>query len=356
MSRSNKSNNIDQSTLVLTQVIFRHGHRSPDQKLNYPGDPYELEPYLPYGRGELTLIGRKQCFAFGQTLRNRYSKFLGPDYVNGLVEAKSSEISRARTTLQLVLAGLFPPSSTSKIHDTLNWQPVPFTYKPLKEDALIGRAIVNMYQHEDHPEFRKTANSQEVIKCIEEDLKWNVRVQAQCLLLFDTLKTQIGVGLEMPKWCVEIFPNKLKKEFEDFTKHNFARKDFIIGGFGEFIKEINNIMTQKVEEITRNGEKLPKIFLYSGHDINIAGILSIFKQFDSTKWPNYMSNITFELHKIDGEFYVKILHQNGPEDAKNLSNEEKLNILKLPNSNEEMCKLSEFTKHVQEYFPTATKL
>ena len=52
--------------------------------------------------------------------------------------AQSTGVARTKTSLQLVLAGLYPPSHTSlEWNKNLNWLPIPYDYQPLNEDTLL---------------------------------------------------------------------------------------------------------------------------------------------------------------------------------------------------------------------------
>lgn len=74
-------------------------------------------------------------YNLGKVLRQRYDKFLGV-YTPDIVEAWSSNVNRTKTSLQLVLAGLFPPVGLQKWDDGLNWQPIPFNTLPISQDVV----------------------------------------------------------------------------------------------------------------------------------------------------------------------------------------------------------------------------
>lgn len=50
-----------------------------------------------------------------------------------------------------------------------------------------------------------------------------------------------------------------------------------------------------------------KIFLYSGHDMNIAHTLRALKSF-KPHVPAYASHIIFEVHRIDSEYGFKVFY------------------------------------------------
>lgn len=52
-------------------IIYRHGDRTPVDM--YPTDPWKNESFWPVKFGQLTNTGKRQHYALGQWLRNRYS-------------------------------------------------------------------------------------------------------------------------------------------------------------------------------------------------------------------------------------------------------------------------------------------
>lgn len=49
----------------------------------------------------------------------------------------STGVSRTKMSLQLILAGLWPPQGTDlEWNKNLNWQPITFDYQPLTEDNV----------------------------------------------------------------------------------------------------------------------------------------------------------------------------------------------------------------------------
>ncbi|VDM72006.1 unnamed protein product [Strongylus vulgaris] len=81
---------VDDMELVLVQVVWRHGDRSPT--LTHPTDPLQ-EDYWKFGGGgwgQLSPIGMKQHFEFGQQLRKYY---VDTGYLSSRYDAK--EVSQS---------------------------------------------------------------------------------------------------------------------------------------------------------------------------------------------------------------------------------------------------------------------
>ena len=68
-------------------------------------------------------------------LRQRYSTFLGGSYKYGSVYAYSSDIDRTKMSLQLVLAGIYPPTLNDGGYIQLF--PIPTHNVPILVDNLL---------------------------------------------------------------------------------------------------------------------------------------------------------------------------------------------------------------------------
>ena len=68
-------------------------------------------------------------------LRKRYSTFLGRSHTYGSVYAYSTDIDRTKMSLQLVLAGIYPPTLTDSGY--LELSPIPAYYEPLIVDNIL---------------------------------------------------------------------------------------------------------------------------------------------------------------------------------------------------------------------------
>ena len=105
---------------------------------------------------------------------------------------------------------------------------------------------------------------------------------------------------------------------------------------GRFLPEIK----EKILEII-SGPNL-KLAIFSGHDSTISPLLCAFKVFDGS-YPDFASNITFEIYSGKDSHYIKMLY-NG-------------NALKIPSclpvpGNDQLCTLQDFVSHMDKLTPT----
>lgn len=76
-------------------------------------------------------------YKLGESLRKKYNNFLGEIIKSELLSVKNSSFKRTNESLQLVLAGLFPPQGKQKWNEKLNWQPIPIGYDPRDQYVIF---------------------------------------------------------------------------------------------------------------------------------------------------------------------------------------------------------------------------
>lgn len=74
-------------------------------------------------------------FETGSWLRSRYNKFLGETYDPKQFYVQTTDSDRTKMSAQLMCAGIWPPKGYQK-WGPLDWQPIPASYQPLKEDSV----------------------------------------------------------------------------------------------------------------------------------------------------------------------------------------------------------------------------
>lgn len=121
----------------------------------------------------------------GKYLKERYSDFIGKEFKLEVssswrpvqlaadachyqeIHAQSTDVSRTKMSLQLVLAGLFTPNTTPlEWNKELDWHPIPYSYEPLDQDTLLlvrtkcpryYEALENVFANEAAEEIKKSA-------------------------------------------------------------------------------------------------------------------------------------------------------------------------------------------------------
>jgi prostatic aicd phosphatase len=139
-----------------------------------------------------------QMYDLGSFLKNRYRHFLGNLYHSSDVHAQSTGVSRAKMSLQLVLAGLFPPRGTAlEWNHRLNWQPFDIKYENLNEDSLLLVRKSCPRYHEELERVLMTqvndeiSSNQELMNDLSRLTGLNVTTPDDVQSIFSTLKAEV---------------------------------------------------------------------------------------------------------------------------------------------------------------------
>nr|XP_012231970.1 PREDICTED: uncharacterized protein LOC105677729 [Linepithema humile] len=338
-----------QPELKLVNVIFRHGDRTPDNKNEmYPNDPYLNYSFYPEGLGQLTITGKQREYELGKFLRDRYKDFLGDIYLPKLVVAHSSDYDRTKMSLQLVLAALFPPLNIrQQWNRDLNWQPIPATY--------IKRVDDNFFLADECPlflvEYNRVLNSPETIekkaplkdminkltqltgKTMEKPLDW--------YYLYHTFVAESSMNLTLPEWAYEYYPdgllfNAIVISYDIANSTPLLRRLYA----GPIIRAVlNNIKAAQTSSET-------KIYLYSGHETNIATLLHAFNVYKPHA-PEYSSAVILELLEQDKQYYIRLLYYRGIPPI--------IDVLEIPGC-EVLCPFNTFVKLTRDLIPSDKEL
>ncbi|XP_033302567.1 venom acid phosphatase Acph-1-like isoform X1 [Bombus vosnesenskii] len=341
-----------QAELKLVNVLFRHGDRTPDATNDekYPNDPYLDNPFYPMGRGQLTNNGKMREYVLGQFLRQRYDHFLGDVYRSEAVSAISSDYDRTKMSLQLVLAGLFPPSNLQRWNHDLNWQPIPAKYLRRYEDNLFLPEDCLLFTIEYNRVLQSPAGKQEIgkySKLMRQLTEWtgkNISTPWDMYYIYHTLMAESSLGLTLPEWSHAIFPNGELLNATIFS-YNIANSTPLLKRLygGPFLRIVTRHMLNHVTG-AQNRER--KINLFSGHESNVAAVLHALGVF-YPHVPEYSSSVILELHQNNNAYYVKVLNYLGiPSEAKELQ---------LPGC-EILCPLDKYLQLIEGVMPSNDEL
>ncbi|XP_051172442.1 venom acid phosphatase Acph-1-like [Leptopilina boulardi] len=295
-------------------VLFRHGERTPD--FFYPALPYTIKDFYPYGIGGLTNKGKSRAFEFGQFLREKYNSFLDTTYIPEEVESISSNFGRTKMTLQLVLAGLYPPNVNQTWNKNLNWQPIPTNYNDRTKDNIFQRRhICSKYLQEREnviksPElapkiasFKNLMNNMTILTGI------NITDLEHLYSLYANFVALQRMNFVLPNWTHNIFP---EGQLYDAMIMNLK-----VQNYNDLIKKIHGggIVRTMLENMQKSvtledNEIKSKINLYSGHDVNILALLSSLNLVEA-HLPEFTSAVIIELLSLEEKYYVKIWYYTG---------------------------------------------
>ncbi|KAG5325423.1 ACPH1 phosphatase, partial [Acromyrmex heyeri] len=354
--------------LQLLHVVFRHGDKVPHREFqNYPNDPYRNYSYYPMGNGDLTNQGKMREYKIGTMLRERYDQYFGPDYWPSKIYARSSEVPRTQLSLQLVLAGLFPPSEKQTWNPHLPWIPTWTFSVPYKTDNLLfphycyryieeyqrflqldAKEIINKYKNimdylTDHT--GKLINTTETVGHLYNLLKEEVSnysdsnkfISLSKFLLYNHF--QSAQNLTLPKWTQNVFPSPMIELIElDFKLRSYTKTLKRLNGGMLLRKIVDDIQEHRIGKSPRDR----KAFLFGGHEVNVAALAYTLGTNEPTV-PSYGATIILEtLRDNKGIYYVRVLLWSGVT--------EQLKVQKIPGC-AEICPFEDFLRIVKELLP-----
>ncbi|XP_053672207.1 venom acid phosphatase Acph-1 [Anopheles nili] len=277
--------------LKQVHVFFRHGQRTPAD--TYPNDPYVNYTFEPYDWGQLTNKGKYSIYEqIGVWLKERYGSFVGKTYQSKNVHVQTTGVSRTQMSMQLVLAGLFPPENTPlQWNQKLNWQPIPYFSEPLSQDTLLlVRVSCPRYTEATHEVFATPkiaelmAANQELFQNLTRITGLKIANPDDVQSLFSTLKAESEYGLKLPAWTKAYYPDKLLP---------LTKKSYILNVYTDEMKRLKGgpFLRKTLNEwealIANPSGAHKKILLYAGHDSTVVNILSALKVWNENDLPDY---------------------------------------------------------------------
>ncbi|KAL2740855.1 venom acid phosphatase Acph-1-like isoform X2 [Vespula squamosa] len=330
--------------LELVQVLFRHGERTPLAKEMYPNDPYHESDYEPWGMSQLTSTGKMREYTIGKMLRQRYNDFLGDLYRPQDVYARSTDIDRTKMSLQLVLAGLYPPSKEQNWNPKLPWLGIPTHYAPERVDILLRPQACPTYEaalekvRKSKEVREKTALYANVLKYLTEKTGMEVNTLSTVYEIFNLLTAQRSMNLTLPEWCNEDMYNTM----EDIVYLEYEIRSYT----AELRRLTGGMLIRKfIENMNINGKQTNprKIYLYSGHEINIAAFTRA-HDIHVPRLPTYGSAVIVEkLRNTEGKLFIKMFLWTGVT--------EELVTLKLKDC-DEICPIETYLENMKDIIPS----
>ncbi|XP_001607714.2 venom acid phosphatase Acph-1-like [Nasonia vitripennis] len=300
--------------LELVQVLFRHGDRTPQGDELYPTDPYR-QVFADIGFGQLTKVGMNREHKIGQLLKKRYDSYLG-DFQADKVYGYSTDYDRTKMSLQLVLAGVFPPSEKTSWNDDIHWLPIPNHYEPYTSNFLSTNDGCEKFNHL----LKDVGNSKEVqakLAKYKDFLKY-VSNQTGIINLdpmamyrvYNNIRAALSLGLPLPDWCSEEdFAKLLELTIisHDALTHTPLMTRIVVGPTVERL--LKNIDNNEMKTDKR------KIYLYSAHDVNLASFSNAHKFTGIPRNPDYGTALIVEkLRGRDGQVYLRMLLWTGADE------------------------------------------
>ena len=344
----------DNSTLILLQIVHRHGDRTPISL--YKNDPYGKDKWVD-GLGELTPNGKRRMYWFGKQLRQRYDRFLGESPKNIAIRSSSSD--RCLESAAALSTGLYPPHdrwvwSKDLVLATF-WQPIAIQTVLKSSDGLL---VPNSYCPAADAAYEETMRSKQVqdfmasqkdfIEKVEQKSGQNLTTLRQVDYLYDTIlaETTFDEPKPVPQWVIELGNNTLDRlrQFQlNAFKWDWSSRTVQKLRGGLLLQELTNNMKNAAE----GKLDIKKVYSYSTHDTLIVTLLQAMDLYSGIP-VSYGSSLLFELHKINGQHFVHFFYANVTPVL--TYSEIGLKNCRLSPS-ESFCELNRFVKSVSQLIP-----
>ncbi|CAG9767945.1 unnamed protein product [Ceutorhynchus assimilis] len=331
-------------TIVLAHVIFRHGDRTPSKSGLWKTNKFYNESfYEPFGYAQLTNKGKRTSYNLGVTLKNRYDGFLN-QWTTKLADTFSTDYDRTKMSASLVLGGLFPPTKSVLWNSSILWQPIPYRYVPVEQDKELSSWACPMTVpliYADEANIKKLHSYDGLIKILQKNTGDYTIDYISTLDLYFGMVIQEEMGFPLDNWTKIVYPEPLRSYIVDFYKIETSTRALKTVMIGYLIRKILNDSINKINGTLNPQDR--KIFLYSGHEVNVATIITSLELISLVDIPTYASYVIFELHKISGVHGFKIFYENYKNNEPNL--------LTLPGC-KQFCPIEDFIRLTADIIPT----
>jgi len=289
--------------------------------------------------------GKRTEYRIGTMLRQRYNNFLESIYHPRDIYAVSTETDRTKMSLQLMLAGLYPPDPVQLWNPDLPWLAIPTHYAPGRVDILLRPHECPVYKEAlaevmKMKEVRaKFAVYEDLYKFLSEKTGLDLNNPFAISSLYNILRAQKNLNLTLPEWCTDNVYQLVQDivVLEDEIQSYTTELKRLTGGMlvNKFIDNIN----EKGKSVN-----LRKMYVYSAHDTNIAAFAKA-QNISEPRLPDYGSAFLFEKLRDDsGKLYIRIFLWTG-------STSGKLMNITLPGCNE-ICPLETYLELVKDVIPS----
>ncbi|CAN7941937.1 unnamed protein product, partial [Ixodes hexagonus] len=294
------SQSSDSSSLVLLQIVYRHGDRTPIS--TFKNDPHPISTWKE-GPGQLTKLGCMQHYELGAFLRQRYA-----DYITGNpheLTVWSSDRDRCLMSASCHLAGMYVPSPQWVWDKDLPWQAVPIHTRPVYTDGMLvpGEAPCPEASKESE-RFKNSPRGQEFLRKhhtlyvnLTELTGQVISDWSQAANIYDALLIEKIHNYSVPNWTESLWP-RLKEQSDKSFVFDTATPLLKRLRAGLVLANLTNYMKRAAaaNSTSEGQEKLNKLYMYSTHDTLVSALLDALNIFDG-KAPPYCSTLLLELHR-----------------------------------------------------------
>ncbi|CAK1549738.1 unnamed protein product [Leptosia nina] len=302
----------DTYDMVMAFVVFRHGDRTPDQEEldKYPSSDLDSSVFFPYGKKALTNKGKQRAFRVGQYLRERYDDLISKLYLPDEISVRTTDFARTKMTMLTALSAMYPPIPLQRWHPEFSWQPIPYDTPHKYDDSMLH--FVNCPRWEEAkdevytmPDVKRYLNeSQEFFRLLSQYTKSDISTPEDVFYLDNLFQTLNNVDIQTPEWAQQMMP-KIKETTKFEYMLMFYTDELIKLSAGGLLEDIFNATSG----VIKGARSVPKLFLYSAHENNVAALLAATRTFMPHQ-PRYGSTVSLELwrNRMSGDYAFMVVY------------------------------------------------
>lgn len=315
----------DQGTLRQVLLVHRHGDRTPFQF--HPEDPIGKEAFWTFhGLTQLTNRGKARLYMLGKIMRQRYNVFLGGSVSKSQVKTRSSGSQRCIESAQAFLASFLALDMDRSLDAARlrwdepsnrlaqRWQPASIQTLAAKMDGMLNvgarcRSLRDEIERIDESEDNRQLSEEfkHEMEVVNREFRFNIDRYDKWLWTESKLEVvQSYFGPKLSPALLAAYHRISQASFQAARMHQASPKVRRLGA-GLLINDLLANM-----EAIRAANKSPsakKFVHYSAHDTTIIYLLGLLENLDHfPHMPDYGSNIAFELHEEQGEWFIKIYY------------------------------------------------
>ena len=282
--------------LVLSQLLWRHGDRSPTTL--FPTYSHPAAVVWPMGLGALTRRGMQQHFLLGKELRKKFRGYLNETHFSKEISVWSTDFDRTLMSAQMNMAGLYGRVTETEFgNSSVRFsQPVPI-HTETTGILLSGKGCpayelerFNVMKRSDLARSNRVENG----SLIDSIQFQSGNVSLKMNRIADAVFCSDQHGISLPSWIAsnETIKDYLNYNYENLAPRLFMYSDKLIKlGGGPLLSSLIERMTEKVA-----GSLTQIVIAYSAHDVTVMALLAALGVFDE-KQPFYASMVSLDLYR-----------------------------------------------------------
>ena len=301
--------------LVFAFLVFRHGDVKPvpyyykDFRVNsnsIKNDTPALRGKIRkayIALGELTKAGKRTAYKLGQFIRRRYDKLLSPQYNFSDIYIRTTDVRRTAMTVLTAMAAVYPDNHTWS--NTINYDPVPYTTAPFKEDFILAptscttmKTFVDPIITTPNPRMNQFTD---LLNNVSKIIGINITAQPTTVLrVHESYANKISLGHKIPEELLPLMP-AMKQAADEAMDIIYGDHRFLNLQAGVLLNEFFTYARKIMA-----GEQTPRVRVYSGHDFNVYSLMALSRLKPRQGAPKYGSLYSLELRRDPktGEYFV----------------------------------------------------